>query len=139
MNPYYQMAQYKEKQNQLATNQENEIRLFLKGAKLLQESIENNDKKKIFHALRFNERLWSAVKESVDTDKSSLPLELRQKLFNLSGFIDKRIRNYYEKYESAQLEAIIKINKDLARGLLEKSKNNAAHTTQKEVSLTTTI
>ena len=68
-------------------------------------------------ALKFNQKVWSIFQSELTNEDHSMPVELRQNLLRLGGFIDRRIFETMANPSPEKLDMIIKINCNLAAGL----------------------
>jgi flagellar biosynthesis activator protein FlaF len=68
-------------------------------------------------ALRINQRVWTIFQSELARDDNPLPVQIRTDILRLSLFIDKRIIDIMAVPASDKLDAIIRININIAEGL----------------------
>ena len=68
-------------------------------------------------ALRINQRVWTILQSELARDDNPLPVQIRTDILRLSLFIDKRIIDIMAVPASDKLDAIIRININIAEGL----------------------
>ena len=68
-------------------------------------------------ALVFNRRLWNVFLNSVASDESKLPKELRQNVANLGLFVMKQTMTIQAEPTPGKLTVLININREIAAGL----------------------
>ena len=68
-------------------------------------------------ALNYNQRVWSVFQDELSREDNPLPKELRRDILRLSAFIDKRIFDTMASPSPEKLNAVIRINENLAAGL----------------------
>lgn len=85
-----------------------------------------DDKDGILAAVRLNWRLWTIIQADILDDSSTIPLEVRQNLLNLSNFIDKHTVGIISSPDSTKLLTLIDINKNIAAGLFDSLRSQDA-------------
>jgi len=68
-------------------------------------------------ALRYNQKVWSVFQVELEREDNPLPLNIRQNLLRLIGFVDKRIFDTMAFPEREKLSMMIQINENIAAGL----------------------
>ncbi|MDA0306948.1 MAG: flagellar biosynthesis regulator FlaF [Proteobacteria bacterium] len=68
-------------------------------------------------ALNFNQLLWTLLQADLSSPANRLPAEMKKDLLSLSLFVDKQTAMALANTKAAYLDALIDINRDLARGL----------------------
>ncbi len=68
-------------------------------------------------ALRYNQKVWSVFQVELEREDNPLPLNIRQNLLRLSGFVDKRIFDTMAFPKRDKLSMMIQINENIAAGL----------------------
>jgi flagellar protein FlaF len=96
-----------------------EAQALLKAAKQLQDVQSNwiGPDGNMFAALRFNSRLWSILLSAVEKDDNPQPIQIRQNIANLAGFILKRTAELLQNPDPSKLDSLISINRNIAAGL----------------------
>jgi flagellar biosynthesis activator protein FlaF len=77
-------------------------------------------------ALRANWRLWTIFQASLIEPDCALPTELRSNLLGLANFIDKQTVELLAERDSAKIDALININRQISEGLMEGARASAA-------------
>jgi flagellar protein FlaF len=97
-----------------------EASLLLKAAQRLQTVQDSWDEQKgcLDEALLFNRKLWSVFLTEVTDASNPLPKEVRQNVANLGLFVMNQTVTALSDPRPEQLGSLIKINRDLAAGLL---------------------
>ena len=116
-------------QKHAADPRELEARVLLKSAQFmvdLQNSWDNLPKEALEDTLKYNRNIWlmffdTAVEDTAD----ERPVELRNNIYNLAKFVFKREIDILAKPEAKKLDVLIKINRDIAAGLMNGAKNAA--------------
>ena len=72
---------------------------------------------KLDAALRFNQKVWSVFQGELANKENPLPVQLKQNLFRLGAFIDRRIFEAMSFPSPEKLTAVININHNIAAGL----------------------
>lgn len=71
----------------------------------------------LVQALKHNQRLWSVFQAELSKPDNPLPVPLKEQLLSLSLYIDKNTFYLLAFPDPEKLEAIIKINLNIAAGL----------------------
>ena len=116
-------------QKHAADPRELEARVLLKSAQFmvdLQNSWDNLPKEALEDTLKYNRNIWlmffdTAVEDTTD----ERPKDLRNNIYNLAKFVFKREIDILAKPEAKKLDVLIKINRDIAAGLMTGAKNAA--------------
>jgi flagellar protein FlaF len=105
---------------QIANPRELEADLLLKAASRLQAVKDGWDcsKPDLGDALLYNRKLWTIFLTSVTGSENPLPTEIRQNVANLGLFVMKQTLATLANPRPEQLNSLIKINCELAAGLL---------------------
>ena len=103
------------------SGREIEAAVLTKAAMKLKECQKNWDahdrNDRLEEALKFNQKVWSIFQSELTNEDHSMPVELRQNLLRLGGFIDRRIFETMANPSPEKLDMIININCNLAAGL----------------------
>ena len=113
MNAYQKTAQTGRSQRQL------EATLLMKAAtrlKLLQDTWDN-DQSDLEAALTYNRTLWTVLSTAATEPDSQLPAELKRNIALITIFIFNRSLDIQIDPNSADLDALIDINRSIAQGL----------------------
>ncbi len=113
------LATYKMVQNLAVTPTQAEAQALTKAAMLLDQarhSVEH-DYAAYATALFFNQTLWTIFQSDLSGDGNGLPENLRDDLLALSLFVDRRTTLALGDPRPKHLDALIEINRNLARGL----------------------
>ena len=130
-NPYASAAgTYGDNAQKHATNQsELEARVLLKSAKILQDlqsDWDNVTSEILEECLKYNRQIWMLFYDTaIENPDNDRPANLRSNILNLANFIFKREVEIMTKPEKKKLDILININREIAAGLMEQSKNNA--------------
>jgi flagellar protein FlaF len=107
--------------NSTMTGRETEARVLTNAALKLKECQQNWNEKdiktRLDAALRYNQKVWSVFQVELESNDNPLPLNVRQNLLMLIGFIDRRIFDTMAFPEPEKLTMMIKINENIAAGL----------------------
>ncbi|MCQ2965871.1 MAG: flagellar biosynthesis regulator FlaF [Alphaproteobacteria bacterium] len=76
-------------------------------------------------ALDLNRKLWTILVSDATEQSNPLPFEIKQNVFNLAHFIFKHTFKIMAKPEAKDLDILISINMNIAKGLNEQSVNRA--------------
>lgn len=119
-----QMQAYKNVQKtKIMTEREIDAYALTQSALKLRECQQNwdmSEKERIdvlFAALRRNMLLWTIYQTEIVREGNPLPRQLRQDLFTLSLFVDKRTKEVMCFPEPEKLTVLINLNLNLAAGL----------------------
>lgn len=77
-------------------------------------------------ALRKNWRLWTIFQASLLDPECQVPTEIRRNLLGLANFIDRQTAELLATPDSAKVDALIHINRQISEGLLEGMRASAA-------------
>ena len=103
------------------SGREIEAAVLTKAAMKLKECQKNwnadDRNERLEEALKFNQKVWSIFQSELTNEDHPMPVELRQNLLRLGGFIDRRIFETMANPSPEKLDMIIKINCNLAAGL----------------------
>ena len=104
-----------------------EARVLLKSAQFLvdlQNGWDNRPKEALEEILKYNRNIWMMFYDTAVEDKNGdRPQDLRNNIFSLANFIFKREIEILAKPEEKKLDILIKINRDIANGLMTSIKN----------------
>lgn len=108
-----------------------EGRVLLKSAQFMQDLQSNwdsMDKDSLEETLKYNRSIWLMFFDTaVENAEGDRPGDLRNNIYNLAKFVFKREIDILAKPEKNKLDILIKINRDIAGGLLAGVKNTAPH------------
>src|SRR4051794_36177810 len=97
---------------------ETEARALTEAAsRLFRARAKPDDDKELNNALLFNLRLWNILVADMIEAENPLPAEIKQNLYNLFLFVDKRTIEILNSRKIEQVDALISINREIARGL----------------------
>lgn len=100
-----------------------EARVLLKSAQFmtdLQENWNNVSKDVIEETLKYNRNIWLMFYDTaVENKEGDRPEDLRNNIYNLANFVFKREIDILAKPEKNKLDILIKINRDIAAGLMK--------------------
>jgi len=114
---------YQRAQNSAMSPIQMEVMAFNRAAAGLKRAAENlHDFGGYVEALRFNQRLWTAVQASLVDDPERMPEPVRTNMLNLSLFIDKQTLDALTNPEAKKLTALIEINLAMAGGLFDNTR-----------------
>ncbi len=119
MQAYSNMAQ------KTASPRELESQLLLRAAAKLQAICDGrvNDDGGINEALIYTRRLWAVLLSSITRPDNPLPVEVKQNLANLGGFIIKRTLSAEVIFTVDKIEPLVALNREIAAGLRGSSSN----------------
>lgn len=104
-----------------------EARVLLKSAQFLvdlQNGWDQRPKEALEDILKYNRNIWMMFYDTAVEDKSGeRPQDLRNNIFSLANFIFKRELEILAKPDPKKLDILIKINRDIANGLMTSVKN----------------
>jgi flagellar protein FlaF len=126
MNPsttQYASKVYAKTAKELADPRQLEASLLLEAAAKLQAVHDSWDDKppaSLSEALLYNRKLWLVFIDAVTNDGNGLPVETRQNIANLGGFVLCEIFSLITKPKPEYLVSLITINRRLAAGLSAK-------------------
>ncbi|MFA5592504.1 MAG: flagellar biosynthesis regulator FlaF [Micavibrio sp.] len=129
-NPYASAAGAYSNNAQKNTNdpRELEARVLLKSAQFmqnLQNEWDDRPAEALEDILKYNRNIWMMFFDTAieNNDGVERPSELRNNIYNLSNFIFKRELDILARPEKGKLDVLIKINRDIANGLLASVRN----------------
>ena len=97
---------------------ETEARALTEAAsRLFRARAKPEDLKELNGALIFNLRLWNILIADMIEPENPLPAEIKTNLYNLFLFVDKRTIEVLNTREIEKVDALISINREIARGL----------------------
>ena len=76
------------------------------------------DKPSILAAARLNWRLWTLLQSSLVLPETKLPENLRLNLLSLANFVDRQTVGILSDPDPEKLEVLIRVNRELASGLI---------------------
>jgi flagellar biosynthesis activator protein FlaF len=91
---------------------------LLEAARLMADA-KDKGREPLLAAVRKNWRLWTIFQASVVDADCKLPDALRANLLGLSNFIDRHIARILADPDPKHLEVLIRINRQIAEGLLQ--------------------
>jgi flagellar protein FlaF len=105
---------------QTSSPRELEANLLLQAASRLQAVHDTWDKNKaqLDEALLYNRKLWTVFLTTATDSANPLPPEIRQNVANIGIFVMKQTLATISDPRPEQLNSLIKINRELAAGLL---------------------
>lgn len=110
-------------QKHAADPRELEARVLLKSAQFMQDLQKDWDarpKEALEDILKYNRNIWMMFYDTaVENAEGTRPVELRNNIYNLANFVFKREIDILAKPESKKLDILIKINRDIAAGLMK--------------------
>lgn len=74
-------------------------------------------------AVTSNQKLWTVMQVDLLEETNHLDESLKQELLNLSIFVDQQTLKALTNPQAEYLDALIEINKNIAGGLRDRSKN----------------
>lgn len=113
------MQAYAKTAQKTASPRELESQLLLRSASKLQAICEGRvtDDRGIAEALVYTRRLWAVLLTSITRPENPLPVEIKQNLANLGGFIIKRTLSAEVIFTVEKIEPIVALNREIAAGL----------------------
>lgn len=102
---------------QISSPRELEANLLLEAASRLQAA-KDAAGEPLQSALNHNRRLWTLLLSAVTSDDNPLDVSIRQNVANLGLFVCKQTLSAQIDPETANLSSLIRINRELAAGLL---------------------
>jgi flagellar biosynthesis activator protein FlaF len=112
---------YKSAAGKTSNPRELEASLLVQAAARLQTVRDAWDKNKLDEALTYNRKLWTIFLADVTDAKSPLPREVRQNLANLGIFVMNQTLATIADPRPDQLLPLIKINREIAAGLMNRA------------------
>ncbi len=137
-NPYASAAGAYGTHSQKHTNDPREVeaRVLLKAAQFmvdLQNEWDNRPKEALEDILKYNRNIWLMFYDTaVENTEGDRPEALRNNIYNLANFVFKRELDIISKPEKNKLDILIKINRDIANGLMNSMKNAPAETQEEK-------
>ena len=99
-----------------------------------QETPEDTDA--LLHAVRLNWQLWTIFQASLFDPDCPLPVDLRDNILSLCGFVDKHSASVINDPDPGKLDILISINRELASGLMTTAGTSAPATLEPTASRT---
>ncbi len=84
------------------------------------------DEKAYQEALRLNWRLWTIIQADVSSPENQLPQEIKSNIISLSIFVDRQTLSALGEPDSAKLDVLININRNIAAGLMQSPEDEQA-------------
>jgi len=111
---------YKNIARQTSSPRDLEASLLLQAAARLQSVHDawDGNRSQLDEALLYNRKLWSVVLSEATDGSNPLPKDVRQNVANLGLFVMNHTVAVLNDPRPEQLDSLIKINRDLAAGLL---------------------
>lgn len=105
--------------NTSATPRELEAQALLMAANKLQEVVSNASvpPERRMHALMFNRKLWSVFLGDALSEGNLQPLEVRQKIVDISMFVLTQTLVLQNHPQIDEFKSLIEINRNIAAGL----------------------
>lgn len=115
---------YKQNQQQTEDYRVTEAQALLRCAGLMEEA-QHPDVSYMDYAaaVRHNQHLWTMFQAALVEEDNPLPNDLKDTLKGLSIYIDRRTLRALHEHKAELLNILIKINKEIAAGLMESYKN----------------
>lgn len=113
------MQAYAKTAQKTASPRELESQLLLRSASKLQAICDGRvtDDSGIAEALVYTRRLWAVLLSSITRPENPLPVEIKQNLANLGGFIIKRTLSAEVIFSVEKIEPLVGLNREIAAGL----------------------
>lgn len=109
---------------------EMEARVLLKSAQFLQDlqnDWDNVNSDLLGETLKYNRSIWLMFYDTaLENAEGNRPNDLRSNIVNLANFVFKREIDIMAKPDKNKLDVLIKINRDIAGGLMQGVSNDAA-------------
>ena len=126
LNRSHGVGAYRRAQQSALTPRGAEGMAFSKAAALLGEAGRRVDDYGAYaSALRFNQMLWTVIQADVARPDSGLADGLKRDVLSLSVFVDRRTMTALAEPKAEHLAALIRINKNIAEGLLSRNGGSA--------------
>ena len=131
-NPYASAAGAYGNNAQKNTNDPREVeaRVLLKSAQFLQDlqnDWTNMNREVLEETLKYNRNIWLMFFDTaVENTEGDRPNDVRNNIYNLAKYVFKREVDILAKPEKNKLDILIKINRDIAGGLMTGVKNTTA-------------
>ena len=96
-----------------------EAQTLLKAANKLQDAMNSADplSEQTMHALMFNRKLWTIFLSEAMRDNNPQPIEVRQKIANISVFVLSQTAALQVSPQFDHFRPLIEINRNIAAGL----------------------
>lgn len=99
-----------------------EAEAFTKAALLLVKAKHREDDYTSYAtAVKFNQVLWTLIQSDLSENGSRFPDDLKSDLLSLSLFVDRQTVKALSEPKAEHLEALIEIDRNIARGLRAKA------------------
>ena len=106
---------------QTSSPRELEAHLLLQAASRLQAVHDAWDNEQLNAALLYNRKLWTIFLTTVTDASNPLPAEIRQNVANIGIFVMNHTLATLADPRPEQLNSLIRINRELAAGLMAKA------------------
>ncbi|MGO9358556.1 MAG: flagellar biosynthesis regulator FlaF [Xanthobacteraceae bacterium] len=105
--------------NATASPRDTEAQALMMAANKLQEVVTNTSlpAERVTHALMFNRKLWTLFLSEALRDESPQPLDVRQKIVNISMFVLSHTMALQVSPQREHIKPLIDINRNIAAGL----------------------
>ncbi len=105
--------------NTTASPREIEAQVLLKAANKLQQAINDGNplSEQTRQALMYNRKLWTLFLSDAMRDESPQPLEVRQRIVNISVFVLSQTAALHVSPQFEHFKPLIEINRNIAAGL----------------------
>jgi len=105
--------------NTTASPRDTEAQALLMAANKLQEVVSNENMPldRVKHALMFNRKLWTLFLSEALDEKNPQPLDVRQKIVNISMFVLPHTMALMVAPQREHFKPLIEINRNIAAGL----------------------
>ena len=90
------------------------------------EGAKSKDRNELLDAVRRNWRLWTIFQANLVDAECPLPKEVRANLLGLANFIDRHTAKILADADPAQVDVLVRINRQIGEGLLEGQRAAAA-------------
>lgn len=102
-----------------ASPRDTEAQALLMAANKLQEVVSNENMplERVKHALMFNRKLWTLFLSEALDDKNPQPLDVRQKIVDISLFVLPHTMALMVAPQREHFQPLIDINRNIAAGL----------------------
>jgi flagellar biosynthesis activator protein FlaF len=102
-----------------ASPRDTEAQALLMAANKLQEVVTNDNMPtdRVTHALMFNRKLWTLFLSEALNDENPQPLDVRQKIVNISVFVLTQTLALQVSPQREHIKPLIEINRNIAAGL----------------------
>jgi flagellar biosynthesis regulator FlaF len=111
---------YKRAQSSVMSPLQIEVMAFKRAASKMKQAAKNmKDLTGYIDALKFNQRLWTALQVGLTDQACRVPEPVRTKMLNLSLYVDTRTLDAIIRPSTSHLSSLIQIDLSLADGLFE--------------------